>query len=429
MHRIFVPWAVALTVFADGHALAQPAAAAAGAATAATTAAREQRRAAPPLTLASALRVALDNNPELSAARREIDAAQGALTQAGAYQNPSLSIEVEDVRRDSRTTTVMLSQPFELGGKRAARMAVAERGIDLADAQLATRQAGMRASVTAAFFAALVAQERVRLAQASLELASTGSQAAGKRVASGKVSPVEETRAKVAEANVRLELVQAQGELQTGLQELRALTAHSVGIDVLDGNALALPMLPVQEALEARLAQAPALRQAQLEVRRLGALADLENTRRVPDITVSAGVQRAQDPGRNQVVVGISVPLPLFDTHRGGIAEALSRRNKAEDEARSVELRLRADVAAALQRHATARAEVQALQSEILPGAQSAFDAVRKGFGLGKFDYLETLDAQRTLLQARTQHLRAVADAHRSATDLDRLLGIPVSIP
>ena len=168
MHRIFVPWAVALTVFADGHALAQPAAAAAGAATAATTAAREQRRAAPPLTLASALRVALDNNPELSAARREIDAAQGALTQAGAYQNPSLSIEVEDVRRDSRTTTVMLSQPFELGGKRAARMAVAERTVDLADAQLATRQAGMRASVTAAFFAALVAQERVRLAQASL---------------------------------------------------------------------------------------------------------------------------------------------------------------------------------------------------------------------------------------------------------------------
>ena len=69
------------------------------------------------------------------------------------------------------------------------------------------------------------------------------------------------------------------------------------------------------------------------------------------------------------------------------------------------------------------------LQSEILPGAQSAFDAARKGFELGKFDYLETLDAQRTLLQARTQHLRSVADVHRSATDLDRLLGIPASIP
>lgn len=421
MRRIFVPWALVLTVFSTNHVLAQPAAA--------MSASAQQRAAAAPLTLASAVQLALENNPEISAARREIDAAEGARTQAVVYQNPTLGLEVEDVRRDSRTTTLLLSQPFELGGKRAARIAVAERGIDLAGAQLATRQAGMRASVTAAFFAALVAQERVRLAQTSLELASTGSQAAGKRVRSGKVSPVEEIRAKVAESNVRLELVQAQGELQTSLQELRALTAHSVGIEVLDGDVLALPMLPAQEALEARLAQAPALRQAQLEVRRLGALATLENTKRVPDITVSAGVQRAQDQGRSQAVIGISVPLPFFDTNRGGIAEALGRRDKAEDEARSVELRLRADVAAALQRHATARAEVQALQSEILPGAQSAFDAARKGFELGKFDYLETLDAQRTLLQARTQHLRAVADAHRSATDLDRLLGIPVSIP
>lgn len=419
MCRVFVPLAFALTVFAGANVLAQPVA---------ITAASSQRSLSA-LTLASAVQLALENNPEISAARREIDAAQGARTQAGAYQNPTLSLEVEDVRRDSRTTTVVLSQPFELGGKRAARMAVAERTVDLAGAQLATRQAGLRASVTAAFFAALISQERVRLAQTALELARTGSQTAGKRVASGKVSPVEETRAKVAEANVRLELVQAQGELLTSLQELRALTAHSVAIEVLDGNALVLPRLPAQEALEARIDNAPALRQAHLDMQRLGALADLENARRMPDITVSAGVQRAQDQGRNQAVIGISVPLPFFDTNRGNLAEALGRQYKAEDEARAIELRLRADVAAARQRHATASAEVAVLQSEILPGAQSAFDAARKGFEMGKFDYLETLDAQRTLLQARTQHLRSVADVHRSATDLDRLLGIPASIP
>lgn len=419
MCRVFVPLAFALTVFAGANVLAQPVA---------ITAASSQHSLSA-LTLASAVQLALENNPEISAARREIDAAQGARTQAGAYQNPTLSLEVEDVRRDSRTTTVVLSQPFELGGKRAARMAVAERTVDLAGAQLATRQAGLRASVTAAFFAALISQERVRLAQTALELARTGSQTAGKRVASGKVSPVEETRAKVAEANVRLELVQAQGELLTSLQELRALTAHSVAIEVLDGNALVLPRLPAQEALEARIDNAPALRQAHLDMQRLGALADLENARRMPDITVSAGVQRAQDQGRNQAVIGISVPLPFFDTNRGNLAEALGRQYKAEDEARAIELRLRADVAAARQRHATASAEVAVLQSEILPGAQSAFDAARKGFEMGKFDYLETLDAQRTLLQARTQHLRSVADVHRSATDLDRLLGIPASIP
>ena len=424
MCRIFVPVAFALTAFASASVLAQPAE---PTEPAAATAAQAPR-VVPPLTLAAALQWALDNHPGLSASQREIDAAEGARTQAAAYQNPTLSVEVEGVRRDNRTTTVTLSQPLELGGKRAARLVAADRAIDVARAQLGSKQAELHASVTAAFFAALLSQERVQLAQTSLDLARAGSQTAGKRVIAGKVSPVEEIRAKVAEANVRLELIQAQGERQTSLQALRALTAGSVDIDVLDGNALALPVLPAQGAMEERIAQAPALRQAHLEVQRLAALARLENAKRVPDITLSAGLQRAQDQGRNQVLIGISVPLPLLDTHRGSISEALSRQYQAEDEARAVELRLRTDVAAARQRHATAWAEVAALQAEILPGAQSAFDAARKGFELGKFNYLDALDAQRSLLQARAQYLRSVADVHRAATDLDRLLGIPVSI-
>lgn len=427
MCRIFAPLAFALTVFVGANVLAQPVAA---------TAAKAQR-AVPPLTLASAVQFALDNNPDLSASQREIDAAQGALTQAGAYQNPTLSVEVEDVRRDNRTTTVLLSQPIELGGKRAARMAVAERAIEVARAQLDTRQAELRANVTAAFFAALTSHERVRLALDSLDLALAGSQAAQKRVTAGKVSPVEETRAKVAEANVRLELIQAQGELQTNLQALRTLLAGSADFDVLDGSVLLPPVLPSLDAMEQRIANAPALRQARLEVRRLAALADLESAKRVPDITVTAGIQRAQESGRSQAVIGFSVPLPLFDTNRGNIAEAISRRYQAEDQARAAELRLRGDVAVARQLHRTASSEVATFESDILPGAQSAYEAIRQGFELGKFGYLEALDAQRTLLQARAQHLRSVASVYRAASDLDRLLGnaspapvfIPVSIP
>lgn len=424
MCRIFVPLAFALAAFSGASVLAQTD----GAVLAPIPVAPA---ATPPLTLANALQLALEQHPELAAARREIDATLGALDQAGVYQNPALSVELEDLRQGRRTTTMMLSQPFELGGKRAARVAAAERAVDVARAQLQARQSDLRASVTAAFFDALIAQERVRLAQASLALAHTGSQAAGKRVIAGKVSPVEETRAKLAEAGVRLELIQAQGELQISLQQLRALTARTSPIEAVDGNALALPALLSPEAAEARIENAPALQQARLEVRRLGALADLESTRRVPDITVSAGIKRAQDAGSSQAVIGISVPLPVFDRNRGSIVEALRRQDKAQDEAQAIALRLRADVAVARQRHATAAAEVLALQSDILPGAQSAFDAASQGFALGKFDYLEALDAQRSLLQARAQHLRAVADAHRAATDLDRLLGAvtPNSIP
>ena len=171
------------------------------------------------------------------------------------------------------------------------------------------------------------------------------------------------------------------------------------------------------------------MRQARLEVRRFAALAELERAKRLPDITLTAGGMRDQQLGRNQAVIGVSIPLPIIDTNRGNIVEALRRQDKAEDDALALELRLRADAGAARQRHDTALAEVDVLQKEILPGAQTAFDAATTGFEFGKFAYLDVLDAQRTLLLARSQHLRALAEIHRAATDLDRLLGGSLQTP
>lgn len=380
-------------------------------------------QASQPLTLGAALQAAIDNSPTLSAARREIDAAQGALTQAGVYQNPSLDLEVEDLRSGMRSTTVTLSQPLELGGKRSARVAAAERALEAIRVKSEATEAQLKADVTAAFLSALLSQERVRLAQESLNIARSGSQAASKRVQAGKVSPLEETRSKVAEANVRLELVQAQGELAAQLQELRALLAGGMPFDALDGNALLLPTLPPIDVLQARVENSPTMRQARLEISRLSALADLEQAKRKPDIAVSLGMQRSQQDGRSTAIVGVSIPLPVFDTNRGNIIQSLRLRDKSEDDARALELRLRADLAIARQRMEIASQEVAAVSAEILPSAQLAFNAATQGFELGKFEYLDVLDAQRTLLQARSQYLRSLGESHRAAADVARLLG------
>ena len=250
MCRLFVPLAFALASSAGAHALAQE-----SRANAPSTPYRASDAAssAPPLTLATAIRTALESHPALSAARREIEATEGARMQAGVFQNPTLSAQIEDTQRDTRTSTLLVSQPIELGGKRGPRIDAAERGIDVARVQLEARSAELRADVTAAFFAALIAQERVQLAQRSLELAGRGSRAASNRVRAGKVSPIEETKAKVAEAGVRLELVQAQGELRTGLSQLQALMARPMVAGALDGDAVAMPAAVPAEMLEARL--------------------------------------------------------------------------------------------------------------------------------------------------------------------------------
>ncbi|MBN8747651.1 Cobalt-zinc-cadmium resistance protein CzcC [Xylophilus ampelinus] len=420
MLRIFAPVALAAMALASGSAaFAQMAAPTPPAPQGAVGA----NQSGTPLTLTAAIVQAQDANPLLAAARDEVSAAEGARIQAGALPNPTLDAQVEDTRRETRQTTITLAQPIELGGKRAARVEAADRAVDIAKTQLDARRIDVQAGVTAAFFAALVAQERVTLAQASLDLARRGTDAANKRVTAGKVSPVEETRAKVAEAGVRIELLQAQGELRTSFEQLRAAIGPGPAITALDGNALQTPPLPTATDVALRADVAPAVQEARLEVKRFGALADLERAKRIPDVTVTLGATRQTELARNQAVIGVSIPLPIFNTNRGAIVEAVRRQDKAEDLARATELRVRTDALAARQRYETSLAEVATLRQDVLPGAQSAFDAATKGFELGKFSYLEALDAQRTLLQSRAQYLRALADAHRSVTDVQRLLG------
>ncbi len=377
-----------------------------------------------PLSLATAVALAWQNNPDLSAVARARDAADAAIRQAGARPNPVLETTVEDLRQERRTTTVQISQPIELGGKRAARIATAERARDQAAAAALARRSELRAAVIAAFFDVLAAQERARLAQDSVALAQRAVHAAANRVIAGKVSPLEETKAKVAESGVQVERMQAEGALRTARQQLAALWgnpkpafAHAAG--QLD----ALPLPPSSLEIEQRLYGAPAVVQARLEVDRRSALTALEQAKRVPDIAVTLGSKRSPDVGGNQWVVGVSIPLPIFDTNQGNLAEALSREEQARDELLSTELRTASEAAAALESLHSSRLEAETLQRDALPGAESAYQAATKGFELGKFSFLEALDAQRTLLQVRTQTLRALAATHRTASDLDRLLG------
>jgi cobalt-zinc-cadmium efflux system outer membrane protein len=380
------------------------------------------------LSLSDALALALDANADLSAAQNELGALEAAVLQAGVLPNPTLALDSQDTRRATRETTILLSQPLELGGKRAARVQAAAKERDAAFAELEAKRAEVRAAVITAFFDVLTAQERERLAQESVALAQRATAAAVRRVAAGKVSPVEEAKARVTESGVRLELFQARSELTSARQRLASLWGSlTPRFEQAVGRLAALPDLPDSAALTLRFSQSPALARARLEVDRRDALAQLERARRIPDLTVSLGVKRAEEVGRNQAIVGVSVPFPVFDQNRGNVLESLRRADKARDELLATEMRLGTELAQAFERLSATRQEVDALQKEVLPGAQNAYDAATKGYESGKFGFLEVLDAQRTLLQAKALHLRTLAEAHRAAANIDRILGAPLN--
>ncbi|MBM0281547.1 MULTISPECIES: TolC family protein [Pseudomonas] len=376
------------------------------------------------LSLDNALASAFANNPELAAARWEIDIAQGGRQQAGLIPNPVLSWDAEDTRRSSRTTTVKLSQTLELGGKRGARIDVASRAQDAAALELERQRNQLRADVIAAFYGALRAQERSDLAGRSLALAERGLTVAKGRVSAGKASPVEATRAQVQLSEVRLELSRAEMDRANAYRQLATVTgAATTDFSAVAEPASGLPSLPPSAQLLARLQQTTELRLAEMQVVQREASLGLEKAQRIPDLDISVGSQYDASVRERVNLVGVSMPIPLFNRNQGNVLSAARRADQARDLRNAAELRLRTETRQALDQWSTASNEVQSFNQVILPAAQNAVDTATRGFEMGKFNFIEVLDAQRTLISARTQYIAAVAQSTDAWVRIERIYG------
>ena len=378
-----------------------------------------------PLTLSQAIDTALAENPDLNAARAEIGIAEGERQQAGLIPNPELSWESEDTRRATRTETITLSQTLEIGGKRAARIETAGFGQSAADLTLLRRTDALRADVTAAWFAALRAETALALAKEAQSLASRGIEVAQGRVRAGKASPVEATRAQVQLVETNLGVRRAETERTNRYRELyRTLGLADTAAAALPGGMSPSPgQPPSRSALQAAIRRSTELQLAQAKINQADAALGLERRKRIPDVTVSLGSQYSAEERERVNVVGVSLPLPLFDRNQGNVLAASRRAGQSRDLRNAAELSLRSQASAALDQWSSAAVEVDGFEQEVLPAARQAVQAATRGFELGKFGYLEVLDAQRTLISARSQYLEALASATDGRVALERLLG------
>ncbi|HDR9505396.1 RND transporter [Burkholderia cepacia] len=382
------------------------------------------------LTLSDALAVAARNNPALRGARADVDASAGALMQAGARPNPELSFLQEGFRRAERTSTALINQTIELGGKRRARLDVASYGREAANASLDEQGAVVRADVISAFYGLLAAQRQLQVTEESAAIAARSADLAARRAQAGKVSPVEATKAQVAAAGVQIEVVTARGRVEVAREKLNAVMGEARGDRLaVRGDLEAVPPVEPLSALTAQLDDAPLTRIARAEMLRSNAAVSLERARRMPDVTVSAGVKRVTTGGvpDNQAVVGVSIPIPLFNTNKGALLEATHKAERANADLDRERARLRLELTQAYANFEAAAQEARRLKTDILPGARTALDAMSRGYQLGKFGFLDVLDAQRTLFQGQSQYVRALADAHAARADIGRLVGTPLA--
>jgi cobalt-zinc-cadmium efflux system outer membrane protein len=187
------------------------------------------------------------------------------------------------------------------------------------------------------------------------------------------------------------------------------------------------------DELEIRLQQNPLALRSLKNLEQRQALFTLEKARRIPDITVNAGITRYHDDVSKGIrvndtaaMVGISIPLPLFDRNQGNLIAAQQRINRAIDEQAATDLQLKALLTQAYELLIAADAQIGKLRDEILPGARETFRMASRGYELGRFGFLELLDAQRTLFQNQTLYLQALANYQRLINEVERLIAGPM---
>jgi outer membrane protein, heavy metal efflux system len=383
--------------------------------------------------LDDALAAALRRSPGLAAFGWEVRASEARALQAGLVPNPESEIEVEDfggtgsARGTQETeTTLRIFQSLELGGKRAKRYGLAAAEYTLSGWDYEARRLDVISETRKAFVSVLAAQQRLALADELVALGEAVIASIEDRVRLGASSPVDVTRADVTLATSRLERERIAAELDVARLALAATWGETLAsFERAEGALTAEPEPPSLEQLLPLAEQNPDLARWADEVRRREAAVGLEESKRIPDLTVGPGYRRIGDD--NGFVVSLGVPLPLFDRNQGGIAEAHHLLAKAEQERRAAELRVRTDLGSAHRRASAAFQQAERLRAEILPRAEQALRESRESYQRGRFSYLEVLDAERTLFELREQSLEALEAYDAALAEIERLTGEAVS--
>ncbi len=147
----------------------------------------------------------------------------------------------------------------------------------------------------------------------------------------------------------------------------------------------------------------------------------------MPSMTVGAGIRQFSADDENVLVFELGLPLPIVDRNQGGRQEAQYNLHKAKSQQQNAEIRVRTLLVAHHKRLAGAHHEVVTLRDTTLPAARSAYDAARKAFEKGLTNYIDVLDADRTLVNSERQYIEALSVYHQTLTALEGLVGQPLA--
>lgn len=382
------------------------------------------------LTLAAAIRIALEHNPELHGWARRAEAAAGRADQAPRWSNPELTLSVEDWAVDGAggfeeaKHLVGLAQTIPFPGKKRLDRQIGITGVRLSDAELDLRRLELVHEVKAAFFQVQAAGQRVEVGRELVRVAQTSAATARRRVEAGAAADPEHLRAEILLEQARAGVADDERAWVTARQTLAGLLGRpDLGDTPLAGSLAEAPDVQVlEQGPERWLARHPLVVVAHRARERAELAWRRSRLDPYPDVRMGLGGGRVGETERSIIEVGVAVPLPILDRSKGRQREAKAEAQVAQAHQEATELRLRRDWSIARQRLRSAAEQVTRHRERILPKADEALRLVQIGFEQGKLDVIDLLDIQRTTAEARLAYQRALLELNLAQAALEALI-------
>ena len=398
------------------------------------------------MTADQAVALALQNNGELLALRKELDAARALVKQAGLRPNPTLSVNGAkqiDGPDNNQMAEVML--PLELGGRRSARIAVAQRELEIRELAVANQERILASEVRIKFGEALSAIKKLDVAEKALSAARQAYELVAARVTEGKIPPLEQNVLLV-EVN-RLQSIRetAEGKVEVALLELRNMIGMKPEEPLrlrgdFDGLIATLPA--VSTSTDTALRDRPDLQGTRAMEQLASANIEKAQSEGRPDVGVKAGYQRMKfgfplsgfdDHGVlrpiqdvfQYVTFGVDIMLPVRNRNQGAIEAATFERDAARRRIEFGELTIRREVAAAFARYNRAARSLTIFQGGVRDQANENLQVIWQTYELGSRTLLDYIAELRRFLDVENELIDAQLETYLAKIEVLRAMNAP----
>ena len=384
------------------------------------------------ITLEELQQMALQNNPTFAQSAANIQAAEGRKKQSGLYPNPTVGYQGEQIRGGSfhgGEQGFFVQQDIVMGGKLGLNRKIFDQELKQAQTEGEEQKLRVVTNVRVSYIQALAAQQTLELRQNLSKLADDAVETSHQLANVGQADAPDVLESEVEAQQAQLAVTMAEKNQQRVWKALAAVLGNPrLPLMKLEGKLEDTPPVNADELVEKIVNESPAVRIAELGVKRAEAALARAKREPIPDLQLRGGMQQNGELLANgravglQGFAGVGVRIPIFDRNQGNIAGAKADEERAKREVERVKLVLRERAASVVQNYTFSQTAVERYKSQMIPRAQKAYEMYTQKYQEMAAAYPQVLIAQRTVMQLEVSYITALENFATSSLSLQSYL-------